>query len=297
MRARPVSLTGAIAVTVLGLLTGCGAPAEVVPPLDGLPDGVSVEVVQNRSDVVPRRLQIKVVNDLDVPLEVNSVTFDSAAFVEPAVWERGTTVPAGTARDLPVELPEASCATEEARASVAISFEVEGRRAVATVEPADPLDQLPELTLADCVRADVERATEVELGPLVGGGPGVPALLEVSARPTGDTEATLERIRSTVLFTVLDASGARATDVALADLPQPTPAEGSTEDDATRRWAVPIAPSRCDAHALAEDKQGTLFGFDVTTTRGSAVYERAASEELRHDLYAFYAQYCGLTGP
>lgn len=304
MRARPVLLTAAAALATSALLSGCGSPpAEVVPPLDGLPEGVTIEVVQNRGDVVPRRLQVRVVNDLDVPFEVSSVTFDSAAFVEPSVWERGTTVPAGTARDLPVDLPEASCTTGEVRASVAVSFEVEGRRAVATVEPEDPLDQLPGLTLADCVRADVDRAAEVELGPLTGGGPGTPALLEVSARPTGDTVVTFDRIRSTVLFTVLDPAGARATDVALDGFAQ-TPAPEATDDGGTgdddasatvRRWVVPIVPSRCDAHALAEDKQGTLFGFDVTTARGTAVYEHAAATGLRNDLHTFYARYCGLT--
>jgi hypothetical protein len=57
---------------------------------------------------------------------------------------------------------------------------------------------------------------------------------------------------------------------------------------------VPIVPNRCDPHALAEDKVGTLFVFAVEVEGGpSGSLTLPATPELRADLYEYFARACG----
>ena len=60
-----------------------------------------------------------------------------------------------------------------------------------------------------------------------------------------------------------------------------------------------VVPTRCDPHALAEDKVGTLFGVRV---RGSGLAEDAGyylplTREQRSALFAFFGTHCGLSRP
>lgn len=56
-----------------------------------------------------------------------------------------------------------------------------------------------------------------------------------------------------------------------------------------------VVPNRCDAHVLAEDKVGTGLPLEVSTSTGAeGRLILAASDELRGQMYAFYAGYCDL---
>ena len=59
-----------------------------------------------------------------------------------------------------------------------------------------------------------------------------------------------------------------------------------------------VRPARCDAHALADDKRGTILPFAVATGDGrEGRLELPAGDALKADLYAYYAERCGLAGP
>lgn len=59
--------------------------------------------------------------------------------------------------------------------------------------------------------------------------------------------------------------------------------------------SIRLTPNRCDAHALAEDKQGTFFDVPVTLPDGRTQTHRAGVEsQLRGGLYRLYARMCGL---
>jgi hypothetical protein len=56
-----------------------------------------------------------------------------------------------------------------------------------------------------------------------------------------------------------------------------------------------LRPNRCDAHALADDKQGTYFPVDVVLPDGrSGRYRLGVDPQTRAQLYRFYARECGL---
>lgn len=58
--------------------------------------------------------------------------------------------------------------------------------------------------------------------------------------------------------------------------------------------SVRLTPNRCDAHALAEDKQGTYFPVAVTIDGRTGEYTIGVDPQLRNRLYALYARMCGL---
>lgn len=124
-----------------------------------------------------------------------------------------------------------------------------------TVPADDRLGQLAKYREAQCFRQDVERAGQFEVTGLEGD------------RLLFETNLDVGPIRSTTLFIPTDQ------------------AAGS----------VRLTPNRCDAHALAEDKQGTYFPVPVTLPDGrTSDYNVAVSQKLRGQLYRLYARLCGL---
>lgn len=59
--------------------------------------------------------------------------------------------------------------------------------------------------------------------------------------------------------------------------------------------SVRLTANRCDAHALAEDKQGTYFPVPVTLPDGRTQdYRAGVDPALRAQLYELFARMCGL---
>ncbi|MFC0681083.1 hypothetical protein ACFFGH_24915 [Lysobacter korlensis] len=269
-------------------LTGCVAAAPAQPSASTSEPRVSVALVQNRSDAPVRRLQLRVTNESAEELRIRTATLESTALAAPAVWEKGTTVPAGATRDLPVQFPGASCADGEPQTVVRMEVETAAGPATVEVPPADPNERMPLLTETDCFAQDVAAAGRVSLAGLRVGDPSEPAKLEVRVESAGgDTDLRVDSMESTVLFNPLDASGAPSAS-----------GEVGLElrgGDAEATALVPIVPNRCDPHALAEDKVGTLFVFAAEVEGGrSGELRLQASPELRADLYEYFTRACGL---
>ena len=78
-------------VALLALVLSACAPGGAVPdgeattPTTGLPDGVTVELQQGRSDVAARQAQVVVRNGTDETLVVGSVEVDDPRFAAPIV--------------------------------------------------------------------------------------------------------------------------------------------------------------------------------------------------------------------
>ena len=59
--------------------------------------------------------------------------------------------------------------------------------------------------------------------------------------------------------------------------------------------SLPVRPARCDAHAIADDKRGTILPFEIETADGRAGrLDVPASDGLKAELYAYYGERCGL---
>jgi hypothetical protein len=287
---RPAVRALCLAVLAVSVTLGAGGCAVARAP--GLPDGIGVTVFQDRFDYAGRQLELKVVNGTTESITVSQATFTSTRFVSPAAWDGEERVPAGGARDFRVQLPAPACETTDANTDT-VTLEVTlagGVVARGTLTPVDPQSTLPAVHAQDCLIASVESRAAIAMAPTLTWTPGAhaPAMLELTVVPTSaDGSVTIDSLSGTVLLSLVDRTGA-----VIAALPV-----ASTFTSASAKGAIPVSiiPSRCDPHAVEEDKRGTFFPLEVHTSDGlrGRIYI-PVSDAVRRDIYEFYADYCGL---
>ena len=262
-------------------LAGCAA---ATPPV--IPDGLTVSVVQQRGDIAPGRVQLRLTNGSDQSITVVGATLTSAALSAPAPWSARRTESLGPGRvvDLPVPLPPLDCTTGGDGPRVTLEVDADGGTRSADVAADDPLHVLDRLSATQCDREAIAAVAHVEATAVAPRGDGT-ADLTISITPAdGGSTASLDLValRGTPLLHF--AAGEEAPLGAAV-----------TAGDPPSTLTVAVTPRRCDPHAIAEDKVGTLFdlvarldGRDVTV---SLERPRAVADAL----LAFTASACGLT--
>ena len=280
-------MAAACGLALLGGLAGCAPPAAT-----GLPDGVTVDVFQGRTDYTSGTLVIRVVNGSTENLELSTAILEAPGFADPAEWDRGTTVRAGTTVDLRAPVPEPDCASEPGQPRVTITLAAPDTATPVTVPADDPLGTLERLHTAACIVERVDRVVDISVGlPVVeGAGTASVAVLPVSMVPTGaDGRVEVTGIASTPLLRPDDDAG--STD---------NWALSAAVDAASESLIVPlrIVPSRCDPHAIAEDKVGTVLVLSVTLADGTeGDYRLTPPEDVRKALLDFVREHCGMAEP
>src|SRR5215218_3563962 len=166
-RTRGRSSSLAALLSSLLLLPGCASTAEQPTAAPAPEPRLSVSVVQNRSDPPVGRLQLRVTNDSEDDLRVDTATLESTALAKAAVWEKGTTIPGGATRDLPVQFPGASCAEGDPETVVRIEGTTAAGAVSVEVTPTDPNDRMPLLIGTDCFAREVGEVAEVSLAGLL----------------------------------------------------------------------------------------------------------------------------------
>ncbi len=310
-RRRPVVSTRIpVALLLAGLLSGTSGCASApdrpetptitggtpVAATVGLPPGVSVRIYQTRFDYADRVLELSVTNAGRAPLDLRSARFDSSRFTAAAGWSGGLRLEPGMTRDLRVRLAAAACAPSSAATTtptdtVTLSWAEPGAGAgTATVPATDDTGALDRIEGEDCLAGALTRLLRIDVAPELrvdGSGPASAAWLDLTLTPTGAPGAvTIDRAGSTPLLASADG----------LDWPL-----GLTLDAATppTRVALGLRPTRCDPHAIAEDKRGTVFPLTVHVTAGpgspprTGDWDLAVGDALRARLYAWIADRCG----
>jgi hypothetical protein len=270
------------------VLTGCAEPSTDVPP-----SGLTLSVYQNRTDVAARKLEVSFLNGTGSALTVTRLELTAGQFAGTAVWPKdSTTIPANVTISLPVPLPEPDCTAEPTSAQVEFDYELaDGRSGTAVGTPLDTLERLPGIRQEDCIAVSVASIVGVSMdaaprsSTLAGR---AIAEIDLTLTPTGASgSVTFESAASTTLLSPVSAAG---TDE--AQFPIDLVVAGSDEPTiVTLRYA----PNRCDAHAIAEDKRGTILPLTVSTTEGfdGRLYV-AAPDAVRDAIYDFVRAACGL---
>jgi hypothetical protein len=259
----------------LAAVAGCAAPAE-------LPDGVRVEVLQGRTDYTSGTLVIRVVNDSASDLELERALLSWAGFSGSALWERGTTVRRGITVDLRAPVPEVDCDDGDpvAAPTAELGFSNGNRRAAATVPVADPLSTLNRLREAGCITEQVDRVAAVSVGSPVVEGSG-----RSSVAVVGRVDIT--QVSSTPLL--------RPDPAAYPDVEDWPVGLGVDSASDTVTTELRVVPARCDAHAIADDKVGTVLNLAVRLSDGSTgEYALIPPEAVRDDLLDYVRAACGL---
>ncbi|MGV8969911.1 MAG: hypothetical protein ACOH1J_05630 [Microbacteriaceae bacterium] len=291
---------------------GASSPAEGASD-NGVPDGISVRLYQNRTDAAARQVQVQVANNTQLRLRVFALHLDSTRFVESARYDKpnrvppnSADIPAGATRDLPIRLPTASCAPATQRDVMSFDYEWEdGRKGGVVVDLAEAASPgsttaapstsatpstsiLDQITAIDCLAAAIADIvtivppTDAEWMP----GAHSPATLTIGFIPTGaEGSVLIATIGSTTLLAPLDVDGAPVPEARFDLLVDASTGPASI--------SLRVQPGRCDPHAIAEDKKGTLLPISVSITDGpSGTYSLPVSGEVRRSLYDYVTNWC-----
>jgi len=240
-------------------------------------------------------------NDAAVPLTVVEARLASDALSSTIVRERTTVIPAGATRDLAMRLPAVACPAGEAVPrgtpppdAVLVVQLIDGSTAEVSVPTTDRLGQWADWVAVEClaVAVDQQVALAVRHDPARDEGPLIGLLLDIEPRPASPgvsdgPRVAVQSLSDTVLFGLVDAaSGERITSA-----PLPAGAEGGAG-----AVSIPLllTPARCDAHALADDKQGTLFRVSVVVDGTPGTVTIVADAATTAALYDAYTRACGL---
>lgn len=285
-----------LAVPALALLAaGCGGAEPDARPAasgsTGAPEDVAhpgrlvLHLDQNRILRLGRTITVQVLDDAEGTVTVARAEVASERF-DPVTWTGEETFEHQL--QLELELPPTRCG-EGSDAEVTLTYRLgEGPWVRSTSTATDLYGSVGQLMDRDCAEQTFVEAARLELGrhEVVGTGRASRFLLPVGIRATGERpDVAFAGFESTVLFTVAGTPGL---------FPDVEPLR--LEAGATYEEVLEITPSRCDAHALAEDKVGTLFPVHLLAPGlpEDASFHLPISDEVRGDLRAFFAPHCGI---
>ena len=102
----------------------------------------------------------------------------------------------------------------------------------------------------------------------------------------GDGEAEVTAVQQTNLLTFGDATIDGVLPIGVLVQPGKEP---TTLD-------LPVVPTRCDAHAVQEDKRGTIFDVRVSVAGESGEVELFVGDALRGRILTWVADWCRFGG-
>jgi hypothetical protein len=277
---------GAVIATAGAGFAGCSSSAEPLPP----PDGLTVSIKQGRLDVVAGRLVVRFENTGDAPVTITGFDLRTPTFAQQLERTEPIDLDAHDAIDVRLDLPESDCDTEPGPVLVALEHRSAAGTGSGELTADDPFDTVGRVNAADCLAesvADVATIVMPEHLRSTGTEAERRAFIDIEVVPeaSGDASMRIERVYGT---TLLNAEGGidwtLGTDVAAGDAPFTV--------------SLPVRPARCDAHAIADDKRGTILPFDVATNDGrSGRLDVPAPDGLKAELYAYFGERCGLELP
>ena len=273
---------------------GSEAPATTtVGPASTADVTVIADLYRSRIDPARGGIQLSVRNDGEAPVTIVRAVLDSPALDVPIERNLDTAIRPGQTRDLAMTLTTAACpaASDEPPDAMLTVLLADGTSAEVRVPTTDRLGQWADWLIAECVtQAVAERATiAVRHDPTRDGAALIGLLLDVEVREPG---LELVALNDTVLFGIVETiGGARVTSVGLAGAGAPS---GAVDGQGAVSIPLLLTPARCDAHALADDKQGTLFRLDVLVDGEPGTVTIVADAATRAALYDAFTRTCGL---
>ncbi|WP_127793877.1 hypothetical protein [Agromyces sp. LHK192] len=303
-------LAGVIAAGLAGgvacLLVACAVAAPEAPATESAADvsappaELAASVLQSRQDVVDGRLVVQVDNGTDAALTIDRLVVRSPALADEGVVEGPKQIPAGRSVQYRVDLPDVTCEEPgEVAAVVELTGTVDHSAIDGELPTTDPYDTIARVQNDGCLAEAVERIVTItppERLRSTGSGVDRRAFIDLTIEPAGASpdsspdasgDPGTVSVRRILGTTLLSAEGG---------LNWPITAE-LTSDGEPSVIELPVRPARCDPHAGAEDKRGTILPLEVVTSDGwSGLYEVRSGAALKQDLFAYFTERCGLPG-
>jgi hypothetical protein len=303
-KAWPATAAAAVLAAVSACSAGGGSAAGTGPQEVTQAFPITAEVNQNRDDYGKQRVSIQLTNTSDAVLTVLGARLRSALFADGISWQAspdGIELPPGQTKSLPAALPVPVCApaagtdavpTDAAPTPAAPTLALRMAPALGTapeesVTAADPYGVLARNNAELCLAQAADLIAGFRLDPgLDVAADGRTAVVRLLVTPRGAGAAadaaalTIARIEGTTLL---------AEDPAV---PWPRDVSVRAGGD-VREIRLGIRPARCDPHAVAEDKVGTLLPLRVTVAGRDGVLKVDAGPLLRGQIYDFVTAACG----
>lgn len=278
----PASARALGALAALACLAGCSAGAtggRSPGPPESSP--VAAAVDQFRDEYAAGSIVLQLTDTGGTRFSAVSAVLIDPRFEDGTAWTGSADFEPGQTTSLPAALAAPRCGpgTHDGAPSVRVRL-ADGTEHTAAA--ADPHAVLPRLHDEQCFADEARRAVSLRL--------------EDTLAPTAARDAA-------VLTLVADSPAAApaqapATLVSVAgttllgeDPAHPWP-RGVVLAPGTRLPLV-VRAARCDPHAVAEDKVGTLVPVTLEAAGATGTVKVAASPALRASLYAFIARACG----
>ncbi|MGM7697567.1 hypothetical protein [Microbacterium sp. A84] len=270
----------ASAMVSLMLLSACTSSPE-----RNAPDGVTVSLVQGRTDIASGLVSIRVQNDGEETVRVLTASYLDPRFATGAEWDRATDIPAGAARALRVEVPPPDCdvGIESASGTAQLTFSTSEGETVAAYDVTDPFDFVSPYIEAACFAKQLSETATIALEGVMVEANGEGAVLEMRVTANSEDAVVLDSVDGTVLLA--PDGGDEAWH------PQVTVTPGTSASVELR-----VVPTRCDPHAVVEDKVGTRFPASITilsSTPRTGVFVIVADDAQRAALYGYVTGHCG----
>lgn len=304
--ARLAAAVGAVALTAScspgapGTGRTSGTPTPTETPMAA---PVSALINQLRDNYSQHIIAVQLTNTTDTPVTVLGAVVVSPLFSGTIEWQPapgGIELPPGQTKILPAQLRAPECgvrtAPPDAGAAVEIRFAGDSDAVPPTTLPAttvpatDPYKVLDRNNAEMCLVQSAAAVAGIRLEPdLEVSADAQSAVLTLAITPRstpgganpGSTESlTINRVDGTTLIQ--------------EDLAAPWPISVSVQaGGASQQFRLGIRPARCDPHAIADDKVGTLLPLRVTAGGRDGVLKIDAEAQLRGRIYEFITTACG----
>ncbi|MBT1004109.1 hypothetical protein KIH31_16095 [Paenarthrobacter sp. DKR-5] len=270
---------------VPAMLAAACTPAPPTAPTTTAPGpapALTAAVEQFRDTYTKRIIELQLTNTAASPLAVLAASLEADSNDGTMTWPPdpgGAEIPPGQTLSLPLALSASRCASTTTAATAQVRIRDGARQQTLLLPAADPHNVLDRNRSEDCVARAVAAVAAVAFtDELTVSADGGSARLHLGIRPAGgDGSFTVTHIASTPL---LSPAGMWPVGWSVAGSSPP------------RTLDLGIVPARCDAHALAEDKVGTVFRFTVRAGSTQGVMLVPASPLLKTRLYGFVAAAC-----
>jgi len=269
------------------------ASASVAAPL-------TAEISQFRDNYSRQIIEIQLTNTTGEPVTVLAAGLRSPLFASRISWTAaaaGTELPPHQTKSLPARLPAAACpdqAPEQSRAGqpsaaveVLLASAAGAPGKTVTTDAADPFGVLARNNGEMCVAQAAAAIADLRFGPALELSPDArTAFLHLLITPRNSATDPADR--------ALTINSVGGTTLLEEDSSAPWPSGlriGATGP--ARELRLGIRPARCDPHAVAEDKVGTLIPLHVSVAGREGVLKIDAGAQLRGRIYDFVTSACG----
>ncbi|MET1022240.1 MAG: hypothetical protein ABWX69_08590 [Arthrobacter sp.] len=294
----------AAAMAVLTLTVSCSAgtsPARspsAIPPAAAAASPVTAEINQLRDDYSRQIIAIQLTNTTTGPLTVLTARLASPLYAGAVEWQAapgGIELPPGQTKSLRAQLrsPECGARTAEPGEEPAVELRLagaEGPGNAATVRATDPYGVLSRNNAEMCLAQAAAAVADIRLDPeLEVAADARSAVLGLAITPRSTPGAV--NPDSTGTLTINRVDGTTLLD---EDPGAPWPRSVSVQAGGPRQhFRLGIRPARCDPHAIADDKVGTLLPLRISAEGRDGLLKIDAGPVLRGRIYEFITSSCG----